>query len=174
MNTIVVVGAPGQGKSEFVKKFIGKTRNTLINDIQDEYGMRTKYPGQIPIGLTNDTTKPRCRYIGGDIKQFIQIVEKKRNTVCVFEEATIFFEGRIGHDMRRILINKMFTRNVYILCFHSISSIPPKILQFANYVIMFKTNDEEYQVERKYPSLAEAFKEVKTYPDGKYKEIKML
>jgi hypothetical protein len=176
MVTIIVIGMTGEGKSEFVKQYINN-RNCLVMDIQDEYGARTKYPDQVPINLSTNTSLPRSRYIGGDFNEYLRIVATKKNTVCVFEEATMFLEGRIGRDMRKILINKMHTRNVYILLFHSISSVPPRILQLCNYVVLFRTNDETYQVERKYPSLARTFLEMKESWNkykGKYRIIKIM
>lgn len=172
MNTILVLGHTGQGKSEFVKEYIGTDKACLVMDIQDEYGSRTKYPGQKAINLSTNNKERRSRYIGGDFKIYLNIVLSKRKTICVFEEATIFLEGRTMDTMRRVLVNKMFTQNVYVLCFHSICAVPPRILQLADYIVLYKTNDEEYQVERKYPSLYIDFLETKEYEKGQYKTIK--
>lgn len=172
MTTILVFGHTGQGKSEFVKQYIGDNRNVLVIDVQNEYGERTKYPGQKPLRLSSNTNDRRSRYIGGDFETYCDIVLKKQNTVCVFEEATIFLEGRTGKKMRRILVNKMFTKNVYILCFHSIVACPPRILQLADYVVMYKTLDEDYQVEKKYPSLYEQFLKSKNFQPGEYLNFK--
>jgi GTPase SAR1 family protein len=176
MVTIVVIGMTGEGKSEFVKNYI-KNRNCLVMDLQNEYGPQTKYPGQVPINLSDNPNHPRARYIGGDFDEYQRIVLNKRNTICVFEEATIFLEGRTGKTMRRILTNKIFTKNVYILLFHSISAVPPRILQLTNYVVLYRTNDEPYQVERKYPSLLSSFNAIRDEWDnhkGKYKVIKIM
>lgn len=176
MVTIVVIGMTGEGKSEFVKKYI-QNRNCCVMDLQNEYGPKTKYPNQVPLNLSDNTKDARCRYIGGDFDEFQKIVLQKKNTVCVFEEATIFLEGRTGKTMRRILTNKIFTQNVYILLFHSISAVPPRILQLTNYVVLYRTADELYQVERKYPSLLTAFNETRQQWEesrGKYKVIKIM
>lgn len=177
MTTIIIAGMTGEGKSEFVKQYIGEKRNAFVMDVQNEYGRLTKYPGQKPVNLSDNVNDRRSRYIGGDFKEFLRIVKTKRNTICVFEEATAFLEGRIGIEMRQILINKMFTKNVYILLFHSISAIPPRILQLCNYVVLYRTNDESYQVEKKYPSLFPKFSEIKAkWNDykGKREIIKMI
>lgn len=175
MKLILSVGHTGEGKSEFVKEFIGTTRNCIVMDIQNEYGPYPKYPGQTPLNLSSNVRDDRSRYIGGDFDEYLNIVLNKKNTVCVFEEATIFLEGRIGFKMRKIITNKMFTKNVYILCFHSICSIPPRILQLADYVVLYRTHDEENQVKKKYPSLLKEFVEIKSNWDafkGKRKVIK--
>ena len=171
MYTFIIVGMTGQGKSEFVKKYIAG-RNCLVMDINNEYGSRTKYPGQVPINLSDDVRQARSRYTGGDFERFQDIVLGKRRTICVFEEATIFLEGRTAKKMRMILTNKMFTQNIYFLIFHDITTIPPRALRLSNYVVMYKTGDEDYQVEKKYPSLYPYFLKVKNLPDGQYVTIK--
>lgn len=172
MTTILVVGKPGSGKSEFVKKYI-EGRNCLVMDVQNEYGARTKYPNQKPILLSDNTKLARSRYTGGDFNQFVEIAKTKKNTVLVFEEATIFLEGRIGKEMRKILVAKMFTGNVCLLCFHSISAIPPRILQLSDYVVLHHVNDELYQVEKKYPSLLNAYLSIKKKPMGSRVIVKL-
>lgn len=175
MNTIIIIGMTGEGKSEFVKKYIGKNRNCLVMDIQNEYGPKTKYPGQIPMNLSTNTKDRRSRYVGGDIREYSKIVLTKQNTICVFEEATVFFQGATDRTIRSILINKMFTKNVYILLFHSINSLPPRFLELCNYVILYRTNDEDYRVEKKFPSLYPDFMEAKkTLQKGEYKTIKLI
>jgi hypothetical protein len=166
----------GEGKSEFPKNYI-RNRNCLVMDVQNEYGNRTKYPGQQPLNLPENTTLPRSRYIGGSFKEFLKIVKTKTNTVCVFEEATMFLQGAISKEMYSILINKMHTRNVYILLFHSIRKVPPGILDICNYVILHRTNDETELVAKKYPSLLDHFLEIKAQGEnfkGKYKIIKCI
>jgi hypothetical protein len=165
MKTIVLIGHTGTGKSEIVKNLI--RGNCFVNDIQNEYGSRTKYPNQTPVNLTTDVTKPRSRYVFGNPKMFIKIALKKRNTVVVFEDATGFLEGRLSDDLRTLITNKMFTKNTYVFVFHSILSVPPKVIQMSDIVILFHTNDEYEHVKRKYGSLYPKFvegKESKKYP----------
>src|SRR6185436_9997457 len=104
-STYIVIGAPGQGKSPFVQKFI-EGRRCFVFDIQNEYGQRTKYPGQRPIGLSDNVNDLRARYKGDDIEAFQLMCLQKRDTVLIFEEATIFFEGRTGKLTRKLLVNR--------------------------------------------------------------------
>lgn len=171
MKTILVIGMTGEGKSPWIRNYI-HGRNCLVFDIQNEYGNRTKYKGQSPVGLSTNTSLPRSRYIGTDISEFLDIVALKKNTVCVFEEATVFFEGRTNDKTRSIMINKMHTGNVYIFVFHSISAVPPRIMQLCDYIVLFKTNDEPYQVERKYPTVAGAYNELRSKEKGSKQIIK--
>lgn len=173
MYVITVIGGAKQGKTPFIKDYC-KDSNILINDIQNEYGEKTKYPGQKPYGLATDNSLPRSRVIDLDVKAFISTCAKKRNTICVFEEATMFFQGMTGSDMRKLIFGKAHSGNVYILVFHSINSVPPRLMEGTDYVILFKTNDEEDTVESKYKRLLPYFKKLQTAKDGSHVKIKMI
>jgi hypothetical protein len=173
MNTFLVIGAPGSGKTPFVKQMI-EGKKCLIFDIQNEYGNRVKYPGQTPCNITNNTTADRSRYTGDDINQFINLCFKKENTICVFEEATAFFQGKTAKLTNRLLINRYHTRNVYLFLFHSINRVPPGIMEMSNYAVLFKTNDELDTVERKYSRLLKYFIDLQGKPPGEKHIIKLL
>lgn len=173
MYVIMVIGGAQQGKTPFIKDYC-KDSNLLINDVQDEYGNRTKYPGQIPYGLTENNLQPRSRYIKGDLEEFMKICANKRNTVCVFEEATLFFQGMTGKEMRKLIFGKAHTKNVYVLVFHSINSVPPRLMEGTNFVVLFKTNDETDTVEGKYKRLLPYFNKLQSMKDGTHVKIKMI
>lgn len=162
MYCILAVGMTGQGKSQFVKSYI-KGRKCFVFDVQNEY-----------LDLSLNPMADRARDCSMNEKKFIEACNKKKNTVCVFEEATGFFEGKTSAEMRRLILSKRHTGNVIILCFHSISAIPPRIVQFTNFVVLYKTNDEDYQVLNKYPSLYSHFMEVKKLPNHNSKTIKLI
>jgi hypothetical protein len=170
--TFMIIGGPGAGKTPFVRNFIADSY-CCVFDVQNEYGERTKYPGQTPVRLTDNTKEPRSRYVGGDVEQFISICNLKRNTVCVFEEATAFFEGRTGKSMRRLMINRYHTGNVYLLLFHSINSVPPRLMELSGNVVLFRTNDEEHNIERKFPRLLQYYKRLQTAQPGEKFIIKV-
>lgn len=178
----IVTGAPGEGKTPFCKAMIGgadtgvEPRRCFVFDINNEYGTRTKYRGQVPFNLSSNTNEFRSRYVGDDIKTFLQVARQKQNTVIVMEEATAFFEGKTSDLTRRLIINRYHTGNVYIFLFHSINSIPPRIMEIANYVVLFKTNDERDTVYRKYRRLGPYFSELQTRVSGSgsHKIIKLI
>jgi len=172
-STYIVIGAPGQGKSPFVQKFI-EGRRCFVFDIQNEYGQRTKYPGQRPIGLSDNVNDLRARYKGDDIEAFQLMCLQKRDTVLIFEEATIFFEGRTGKLTRKLLVNRFHTGNVYMFLFHSINAVPPRIMEMCNFIVLLKTNDEEHNVRWKYTKLLYYFLDLREKPDGSYHIIKAL
>lgn len=140
------------GKSPFVRSLIEK-RRCLIFDVANEYGSRVKYPGQIPVGLSTDTKQPRSRYTVMDLKGFLEACKQKQNTVCVFEEATGFMQGMLQLEVTQLMIGRLHTGNSFVFVFHSINSVPPRILEMSNYAVLFKTNDIARVVERKAPRL---------------------
>lgn len=173
-NVYLIIGAAGSGKSPFVKKMIGVNKRCCIFDVRDEYGNRTKYAGQQPLNIPTNTALMRSRYVGREMNQFIDICDKKRDTICVFEEATMFFEGKTWAKMRMILTDRFHTRNTYCLLFHSINSVPPRMMELTNYVVLFKTNDEEVNVKRKFSKILEHFKHLQIQKQGESLIIEML
>jgi hypothetical protein len=165
MYVIIIIGAAKQGKTPFIKNYI-KEKNCIVFDVQNEYGKRVKYPGQKPYGLTENNNLRRSRFVEIDKNKFIEVCSKKKNTICVFEEATIFFEGRTDESMRKLLFSKAHTNNDFILVFHSINSVPPRIMESSDFIVLFKTNDESHRVKNKYPRLLEYFEKLKKLKDG--------
>lgn len=172
MSMYIVIGAPGEGKTPFCKKMIGgadtgeKERRCFIFDINNEYGTRTKYPGQTAFNISTNTRDLRCRYVGDSVDNFVKLAMGKRDTIVIFEEATAFFEGRTKGDTRRLIINRYHTGNVYLFLFHSINSVPPRLMEIANYVVLFKTNDELDNVYRKFSRLGPHFEALQSAPHG--------
>lgn len=156
---ITIIGKMGEGKTTFIKRYI-KNKRAIIFDVNNEYD------------FTTDTTAPVSRDIVLDHKLFVKICLTKRNTVCVFEDATGFIEGRLAGDFRQLLVSKRHTGNVSILVFHSISAVPPRALQLSDYVILFKTSDEDYQVIERFPRLVEKYKGLLKAPPNSFEIIK--
>lgn len=159
---IVVIGMMGTGKTTVIKRYISGKR-VLAYDVNNEYR-----------DLHDDNRKQRSRVTPLDIhySEFVKMCRSRRNTVCIFEDATGFIEGKLDAEFRQFLIEKRHTGNVSIMVFHSISAVPPKILQLCDIVILFKTNDEEYQVEKKYPSLYKYYKDLMKKQQYSYHLIK--
>lgn len=169
----IVVGAPGEGKSEYVKQFI-QGRRCWVFDIQNEYGDRTKYPGQTPIRLPNDFRQLRARYTGDNIEEFQTIAMSKRDTVIVCEEASAFFQGKQNKTTMRMIINRYHTGNHYFFLFHGIAMVPPSIMVMCNYVILYRTLDEHNRVAAKYGRLYPYFAAHQEQKAQKYFIIKMI
>lgn len=174
MNTYIVIGAPGMGKSPFIRKLI-EGRRCLVFDVANEYGDRVKYQGQQPVRLSLNNGDLRSRYTNvKDMKKFIALCELKRDTVCVFEEATGFFQGKTGLETTGLIINRYHTGNTYVFVFHSINSVPPRIMEMANYVVLFKTMDQTDTVNRKFGRIGPYFSDLQRKENGEKHIIKLL
>jgi hypothetical protein len=173
MYNILVIGMTGQGKSPFIQKYI-EGRNCFVFDVQNEYGERPKYPGGRVFNLSNNLNAPRARQIDFNVSGFLQNCLKKKNTVCVFEEATIFFKGNTSELTRRVMISRLFTNNVSVFVFHSIRNVPPDIMSLINIVVLFKTGDQYGEVKYKYPSLYPYYMRLKKAPKGSKFIIKTI
>jgi len=172
-STFIVIGAPGMGKSPFVRSLI-EGRRCLVFDVANEYGTRVKYPGQTPVNLSTDTRQPRSRYINMNLKGFLEACSQKRDTVCVFEEATGFMQGMLQLEVTQAMIGRLHTGNTYVFVFHSINSVPPRILEMSNFVVLFKTNDIDKVVERKAPRLYKYYNALQSKPAGEKFIIKII
>jgi hypothetical protein len=174
MNTYLIIGAPGMGKSPFVREMIGTDKRCCVFDIANEYGQRTKYPGMKPLGLSDVPGAPRFRYTGVDLMKFIDLCSQRRNSICIFEEATGFLQGKLQLKVTQLIINRYHTGNSYVFIFHSINSVPPRIMEMCNTVVLFKTNDEDYTVLNKYRKIHPLYAELQTTGGGEYRIKKML
>lgn len=173
MNTYVVIGAPGMGKSPFVRSLI-EGRRCCVFDAANEYGTRVKYQGQTPVNLSVNPADMRCRMVVMDMIKFIAICNTKKDTICVFEEATGFFQGKTALPVLNLIINRYHTGNTYVFIFHSINSVPPRIMEMANYCVLFKTNDQFDNVARKFGIIAPYFSDLRNKENGEKHIIKLL
>lgn len=149
MYAFMVIGMTGQGKSKFVKDILRNSQlQSFVFDVNNEYeGIATK----------RDTVL--------DEKKFIfNCMNNITDTNCIFEEATGFFNGKIPADLRRMIIGKRHRRNNYYFLFHSIADAPPGLVRLCNYVILYKTNDEEPTVRKRYGKLYQPFLRLQNAP----------
>jgi hypothetical protein len=179
MYLYIVIGATGSGKSEWVKETV-RDKRAFVFDVQNEYGSRTKYRGQKPLNFSDNLNAMQSRYVPksprlkDDAMKFMEMCRTKRNTIIVFEESTIFFEGRTDDLTRTLIVNKIHTGNVYVFIFHSIAAVPPRIMQMCNFVVLHKTLDEDTTVARKYNRLYMPYLDLQPQPMGSRVIIKLM
>lgn len=173
MNLILIIGTVGQGKSPYIQKMI-QNRRVFVFDYQDEYGKRPKYQGGKAIGLSDNVRDYRARDTSCDHLHFVRLCAKKTNTICVFEDATGFFRGRVDLETQRLITSRAFTRNVYVFVFHSINKVPPGLIEDSNFVVLFRTFDNIYKIEQKFPELLPAYLELRRNKKLPYKQIRTI
>lgn len=124
----LVVGMTDTGKSTYIKnllKTVPNKKSLLIYDINNEYS----------------------EFIEGkrilDFKEFALLASVVKNSIIVFEEATIFLDGRFKTDLlvQKVLTLKKHRKNYIFLVFHSLADVPGYVYRLSNYLTLFKTND---------------------------------
>jgi hypothetical protein len=149
----IIVGSTGSGKTFCAKKFIAQYPNICVYDIQNEYGL--------PF-LNETSDKKRFKTI--DIKQFVGFTKKLKGYCFLIEEATGVFDGKIGMDFTQAILSKRHTHNRFVLIFHTLNTVPKKLYGFCDYLTLFKTNDLEMDVKKKFPNLLSDWKNLKNSP----------
>lgn len=161
MKVVLNVGRPKTGKTTRSKKLLqsfvndGRKNDIIIYDVNREY--------------TAFYDKPFLIY-----DEFIKSLEGIKNKILLFEEATIFFSNKSEEKiLKRLCIQKRHDNNIIILNFHSIRSIPRYIFDLTDYVILFKTNDNELTVKSKCDNenFFECFKEVQNHSNNFYSKV---
>lgn len=177
-NLITIIGGANQGKSYFAKQLINNRFNCLVFDFQNSYGEKSTKPGDIILNLPmyqpgQGAKNSRCRYIGTP-EEFISICQTRINSFLIFEEATIFLEGRTSEEMRKLLVNRYHVGNIIIIIFHSINAVPPRILEMSDYIVLFKTNDGQTNIKRKSERLLNAHLKLRDKPNRSKIILKMI
>lgn len=120
------------------KKIISELRKPFfVYDVNNEYGTGKTLP---------------------TISEFLSLVcdeTKVKNSVILFEEATIFFNHSKSEKVTNLLVRKRHTRNCIIFLFHSLADVPPYILRLIDFIILFATNDNPGVIERKFKDFPE-------------------
>lgn len=166
MYLTLVIAHTGQGKTTFCKKMI-EGKPCLVFDVNNEY---TDLPN-----VEDDPGAPRSRDTQLDMPTFVNFCSQAVfNKIVVIEDATGFFRGNMSGDFIRMIQRKRHANNNYVLLFHSIASVPRQIKDFANYVVLFKTNDIDSDVYKKYPQIYPHYLEIKKAKKYSKKIIKLI
>lgn len=135
--SIIIAGGTGTGKSTFVEERLSKVpnkKNIHLYDVNNE-----------------NIYKPYVYEPFGSFEKFSKRGKSLIDSVIVFEEATIFLSNRgTNDDLRNILVRKRHTNVTVFLVFHSLRTVPRWIYDLSNYIILFKTNDNEKLIETRF------------------------
>lgn len=156
---------------------------TIINCAKKRHGKTT-----IAKGLLNTWDGEKLIYdVNGEYKEygsaaifprpykkFLEIAVQKKNTAIVFEEAYIYMKSQADQEeIKELLIrNSGHTKNLLIFNFHAVRQIPIFCWDYANYLVLGKTNDKPKWIDSNYrdTDIRAAFYELQASED-KYKKI---
>lgn len=166
---IIIVGARGSGKSTIAKRLCAHVHpdRLYVYDAQGEYntGDYDRLPHKDDF-LTD---------VAGDRKTGELGVA---DSFIIFEEATVFFSNR-GRDekLTDFMVGARHDRNVIVLLFHSIRTIPLYVMDMANYAYVLQTNDLPDTIKRHeilYPTWLRVMKRPKSsYPNITYEIVSL-
>lgn len=133
--SIFVVGKQGVGKSTITKnllKSVKGRKKIVVYDVNSEHKEFFNEPFL-------------------SMEEFLLKHQDDKNTMFVFEEATIFFTSRSTSPiLREMLVRKRHANNDFILLFHGFRFVPNEIISLASHCIICKTNDNEKNIRDKF------------------------
>lgn len=133
MVSYLIVGATQTGKTTFAKKnILQKYPNVLVYDVQNQYS-------ELPYWKREKKGRFRVSPVHMEFGKFVLLGQALENFLFVYEEATQFLEGQISKPMKANLVGKAHTGNRFVFFFHAFSQIPPRIIDFCDYLIQFRT-----------------------------------
>jgi GTPase SAR1 family protein len=150
----ICIGASGTGKTTLTRQLLElkpKNMPVLIYDINQEF--TDYYP---------------VEFVDFDVFLSMLVDEKIKHYYIIIEEATIFFRTRSNEEeMINVLVRARHTGNMIQLNFHSFASVPKGIYNLLDYVIVFKTHDNELSVKQRFdhPMVLQAFNECRVSDD---------
>ena len=164
---ILVIAGTGQGKTTKIKELISG-KSCCVFDVNGEYP-----------DLSTNINDYRCRFFSSNIKDFLKLVQQKHGgSICVFEEATGFFSGAAAPLTKQVIVGKRHPveaggRNL-VFVFHTINSVPPFLLETADYIILGKTGDDLNRVKKKSIKIFPYFYKVLRLPKFQFLNIKNI
>ncbi len=146
---ILLVGGTGCGKSTYGKRMI-KTANkkaVIVYDVNNEYA---DYPN-------------RFTPLDTDIDKFVSMLLKTRKSIILMEDMTGFLPNNgKSSAMVQVLQARRHTGNTIVMFYHSMTSIPKYVMDMATTLVIFKTNDDEININKKFSKklITDAWKDV--------------
>ena len=167
---IIVVGMRNSGKTYYTQSLFGSSsqRKILVCDTFDH----PSYAAVRRIDLAQlaqwkpQGEKSIRRVVIEDFEvAFAEISAHFRDGWLVLEDAGKYSMGDLTKNLRRLVIDSKQLGMDITLMYHSLSQVPPKLYQFANAIVLFKTNEDPSQFKNKtpyYPEVLAAFNDLQT------------
>jgi hypothetical protein len=143
------VGRRKSGKTHLTKQLLNKLKKKGYTDflIYDPNGEYTEfYTGELL-----------------PIKDFLKKAVEVKDTIVVFEEATIFFRHAPDEEVLNLCVRSRHRKgekglgNFIIFNFHSLRSVPLYILDHLDVIQIKKTNDNTANVKTKFKDFPEVW-----------------
>ena len=166
--SIIICGIMGEGKTYTITKILQKNKGRGI--FLFDYGNDSSYD---VLNLSNNLDDDRCRQTDMNEATFMDRAVNRYNTDIVFEEATVFMQGKAQRRVKELLVRSSphHQNNRIFWIFHDISSITRDVIRKSQLMILFKTNDTPEDVIKKDRRLLKYFTAVKEMPKRNFVQI---
>ena len=163
----LIIGETGSGKSSIAKAIWNKATHSATYDFQNEY--------EAPV--FNGKLLPKFRVIPTNhtVNVFYKLDKVVKGYTWILEECTgLFASGKIPEEFVQRILSKRHSANNWVLIFHTIQDVPPKLLRFRDVIILFRTGDSPENVKKKAPFLLDDYTRLQTSgakkpsPSGSY------
>lgn len=148
---------------------MGRGKSTETFDIIRSFGKKDLYaydPNQEYVSKGNKVKGMPTK------QQFINVIASVRNSVIVFEEATVFFRNSgnsTPDEIIDLLVRNHHMKNIIVFNFHSVRAIPVDIMDYVGFINIWHTLDRMTLIKSKYKNdtdLLELFIDVHTKTYG--------
>lgn len=146
-NVIIMVGARGTGKTSLAQKIVEKTKLPKQLAIDTYYHPRYKddfnWP-ELPLNYLpgNKWHTGKFHLHGKQTEKIVQIVDLYVwNTLVIFEDAGKFVDDNPSKQVKSVCLDSKNKGNEVIFMYHSLAEVPKKFFRWADYLILFKTQE---------------------------------
>lgn len=150
----LIVGGRGVGKTDFTKRMMKASLHSkqLVVDTFDNPPWRTMkthddlhnndhYP-VIDIELLKRWSSGKYRLAESNTSKTMEVIMNySNNALIVFEDATRYIESKPSQSIKNFVLDSKQKNLDLIFVFHSLMSVPPDLVRWADTLTLFKTNE---------------------------------
>jgi len=177
---VIYIGTTSTGKTSFIKNLIDDFPHpkTLIVDCAEnpEWSTMETYnhpewaSRKIPIMPLDKLPyhKSGIYHIFSEDTEYLEemIANHVINTTLIIEDATQWYESTLTKNQKKTVLRSKQVNVDYHIIFHTIADVPPRLIRYCDYVVLFKTGESTYDNKKiTSPGFAKAFQEVRDSPD---------
>lgn len=171
----IYVGTRGTGKTDFMKNLIPyfPQEKTLIVDVAENPAWATmetyNHPEWasrtipiMPLEKLPYHKKGTYHIFHDDIEELEQMIFKHvSNCSLIIEDATQWYNVTLTKAQKKYLLRSKQLNCDYHIVFHTLSSVPPELIKYADFLTIFKTGEVTYNPKKFYqPGFDSIFQEV--------------
>jgi GTPase SAR1 family protein len=180
-NVFIIVGGRGTGKTTYVKELVKASshrRKLVVDTFKNDH-----YSDYMPLQPQDfarfSSLFGNLHFSSSDIYDYLQYINQGvYNSLVIFEDCLKYINTNPQPEVRSIVLDSKQKGNDVIFVYHSFSQVPPKLATWADYFVIFKTQERiENQKSRLggiYPIIKPAADKVKASQSKYYKQAVKL